>query len=93
MKMKAPLKKLLAANPKLIHSEEKKVLSHVQRHDGDWMINTLMIEGCDAPFRYKRRKQYASLKGQLVNLTYYPCSETVAGIEMEVMKVVRVKLA
>lgn len=91
--MKSPLKKMLDDNPSLIHSEMKKVVSHVQRRDGDWIINTLMIETYETPFRYKRRKEYKSLQGQSVNLTYYPCNESVAGIELEVMKVVRVKLA
>jgi hypothetical protein len=52
-----------------------------------------MIEGCDVPFRYKRKKMYKNIKGQRVNLTYYPALECVAGIEMEVMKVVRIKIA
>ena len=70
-----------------------KVVSHVQRKSGEWIINTLMIEGCDAPFRYKRKKIYKDLKGQRVNLTYYPTSENVAGFEMEIMSVVRIKVS
>jgi hypothetical protein len=65
----------------------------VQREAGEWYINTLMIEGCDVPFRYRRKEPYRSLQGQRVNLTYYRGSESVAGMEMEVMKVVRVKIA
>ena len=91
--MKSDVKKLLDKHQALVHSDNKKVVSHVQRADGEWMINTLMIEGCDTPFRYKRQKTYKNLQGQRVNLTYYPSSETVAGMEMEVMKVVRVKVA
>jgi hypothetical protein len=53
----------------------------------------VMIDGCDVPFKYKRKKRYRSLAGQRVNLTYYPSTEEVAGIEMEVMKVVRIRLA
>jgi len=52
-----------------------------------------MIEGYDVPFRYKRKKKYKDLKGQLVNLTYYPVTENVAGFELESMKVVRVKVS
>jgi hypothetical protein len=70
-----------------------KVVSHVQRKSGEWIINTIMIEGCDAPFRYKRKKNYRDLKGQRVNLTYYPSSENVAGFEMEIMNVVRIKVS
>ncbi|MEE9494153.1 MAG: hypothetical protein V3W04_12320 [Gammaproteobacteria bacterium] len=77
----------------LIHSDNLKVLSHVQRTDGDWIINTLMVEGCDAPFRYRRKKAYKKLVGQRVNLTYYPITETVAGFDFEIMKVVRVRIA
>jgi hypothetical protein len=91
--MKPPVEKLLDTHQALVHSEMKKVTSHVQRRDGDWLINTLMIEGCTTPFRYKRKKEYKNLKGQRVNLTYYPATESVAGVELEVMKVVRVKVS
>ena len=70
-----------------------KVTSHVQRNDGDWILNTIMVEGYDVPFRYKRKQAYKSIKGQRVNLTYYPSSETVGGVEFEVMNVVRIKIA
>jgi hypothetical protein len=70
-----------------------KVESHVQRESGEWFINTLVIEGCSVPFKYKRKKMYKNLKGQRVNLTYYPDSENVAGMEMEVMNIVRIKIA
>ena len=92
MKNKA-VNKLLNTHQKLEHSESVKVLSHVQRDDKEWIINTLMIEDCEVPFKYKRKKMYRNIKGQRVNLTYYPMTETVAGIEMEVMKVVRIKIA
>ncbi len=91
--MKAPVDKLLDKHQALVHSDMKKVMSHVQRRDGEWIINTVMIEGCATPFRYKRKKEYKCLKGQSVNLTYYPTTETVAGIELEVMKVVRIKVS
>ena len=91
--MKSSPEKLLKTHRELVHSEMMKVVSHVQRGSGEWIINTLMIEGCDAPFRYRRKEAYRSLQGQRVNLTYYRSSESVGGMEMEVMKVVRVKLA
>jgi hypothetical protein len=92
MKNKA-VDKLLNTHHKLVHSEAVKVVSHVQRDTSEWVLNTLMIEGCDVPFKYKRKKKYKDTRGRLVNLTYYPTTETVAGIEMEVMKVVRIKVA
>lgn len=91
--MESDPEKLLKMHQQLVHSDMLKVASHVQRHDGDWIVNTLMIEGYDVAFKYKRKKAYKSLKGQRVNLTYYPSVETVAGMEFEVMNVVRVKIA
>jgi len=85
--------KLIKKHKKLVHSEMMKVNSHVQRNDGDWIINTLMIEGYDVPFKYKRQKPYKNLKGQRVNLTYYPTVEVVAGLEFEIMNVVRIKIS
>ena len=70
-----------------------KVTSHVQRHKDDWIINTVMVDGCDVPFKFKRQRQYKNLKGARVNLTYYPDVEIVAGVEFEVMNVVRIKVA
>ncbi len=85
--------KLLKKNRQLIHSEMQKVVSHVQRDTDDWVINTVMIEGCEVPFKFKRKQQYKNLKGARVNLTYYPSREQVAGIPFEVMTVVRIKIA
>ena len=92
MKIKNP-EKLIKRHQKLTHTDRMNVVSHVQRKSGEWMINTLMIEGCDAPFRYKRKKLYKDLKSQRVNLTYYPTSENIAGFEMEIMNVVRIKVS
>jgi len=58
--------RMLKKHPELVHSENVKVTSHVQREDGEWLINTLMIEGCEVPFKYKRTKRYKDLKGQRV---------------------------
>ena len=91
--MKSPVNKLLDKHEKLTHSDMMKVSSHVQRETDEWIINTLMIEGYDVPFKYKRRKLYKNLEGQRVNLTYYVSSESVADISMEVMNVVRIKVA
>jgi hypothetical protein len=91
--MKSDPKKLLKKHQGLIQSDGLKVASHVQREVDDWFLNTLMLEGYEVPFKYKRTKRYKNLKGQRVNLTYYPDTETVAGMEFEIMKVVRIKVA
>ncbi len=91
--MKSDPDKLLKRHQQLTHSEQMKVVSHVQREDGDWYINTLMVDGCDVPFKYKRKQRYKSLVGARVNLTYYPSSESVAGFDVEIMKVTRVRVA
>ena len=85
--------KLIKKHDKLVHSENMKVVSHVQRDDDDWIINTLMLDNIDVAFKYKRKKLYQSLQGQRVNLTYYPDTETIAGFDIEVMSVVRVKVS
>jgi hypothetical protein len=85
--------KLLARHGALVHSDMCKVVSHVQREAGEWVVNTVLIEGQDVPFRYKRKRQYKSLVGGRVNLTYYATTESVAGVEIEVMKVVRIRRA
>ena len=89
--MKNEVEKLLDRHKLLVHSERKRVISHAQRDTQDWIINTLMLEGYSVPFRFKRKKPYRNLKGQFVNLTYYPDVEFVAGIEVEVMNVVRIR--
>ena len=91
--MKSEPESLLKKHHKLVHSDMMKVTSHVQRGGGEWIINTLMIEGHDVAFKYKRKKRYKSLQGQRVNLTYYPDSEIVAGINIEIMTVVRIRVA
>jgi hypothetical protein len=91
--MKTEPEKLLKRHRQLVHSDMLKVVSHVQRESGDWIVNTLMVEGCSAPFRFKRKQPYRDIKGQRVNLTYYPGSETVGGLEFEVMNVVRIRVA
>ena len=92
--MNSDPKKLTKKHEKLIQSDFKKVISHTQREKDGWYINSIMIEGCDVPFKYKRKQPYKSLsKGQRVNLTYYPQTEEVAGLEFEYMKVVRIKVS
>lgn len=92
-KMKAEPEKLLKKHARMVHSEGRKVASHVQREADGWTLNTVMIEGCSVPFKYKRKQRYKSLCGQRVNLTYYAATETVAGLEFEIMRVVRVRIA
>ena len=84
-------KELLDKHKSLIHSENLKVVSHVQREDDDWFINTIMIDGYDVAFKYKRKKPYKSLIGCRINVTYYSHIERVAGFEIEVMNIVRIK--
>ena len=91
--MKSSPEKLLKKHQNLTHSEMMKVSSHVQREADGWIVNTLMIDGYDVPFKYKRTRLYKNLEGQRVNLTYYPDQETVAGMEFEVMRVVRIKVS
>ncbi len=91
--MSSDPEKLLKKHEKLVHSEAMKVVSHVQRQSGDWILNTLMLEGYDVPFQYKRQERYKSLVGSRVNLTYYPTTRDVAGMVVEVMNVVRVRRA
>ena len=91
--MKSSPEKLTKKHDQLTHSDVMTVKSHIQRPAGDWILNTLMIDGCDVPFKYKRTKQYKNLKGQRVNLTYYPDIETVAGMDFLVMNVVRIKIS
>lgn len=92
--MPTDVKKLLHKHQQLNQLDSVKVTSHVQRKLGDdWILNTLMLEGYEVPFKYKRKKKYQSLEGQRVNLTYYATEESVAGMAFEIMKVVRVKIA
>ena len=85
--------KLLERHQALVHSERRRVVSHVQRESRGWIVNTLMLENLTVPFRFKRKKPYRALEGQYVNLTYYPATETVGGIEIEVMNVVRIRVS
>jgi hypothetical protein len=90
---KSPVDKLLKTHHKLTHSQDVKVVSHIQRQHDDWFINTIMLANIDVPFKYKRKKIYKSLTGARVNITYYPATESIAGFAVEIMKIVRIKLA
>ena len=90
---KSPVDKLLTNHPNLTHSTDVKVVSHIQRENGEWHVNTIMIENIDVPFTYKRKRVYKSLKGARVNITYYPSTQQIAGMDIEIMKIVRVKIA
>ena len=85
--------KLVKKHLGLVQSNNMKVASHVQRREGDWIVNTIMIEGYEVPFRFRRKQEYKNVKGARVNLTYYPDKLQVAGMELEIMKVVRIKVA
>jgi len=89
--VKSDPNKLLKKHRTLNQLDSIKVTSHVQREKEDWILNTIMLEGYDVPFKYQRKKQYQNLKGAQVNLTYYAHAETVAGIEFEYMKIVRIR--
>ena len=84
MMKKTEAKSLTDKHKDLTHSEHQTV--------DEWYLNTIMLKGIDVPFKYRRKKLYKSLQNQLVNITYYPATETVAGFELEVMKIVRIKV-
>jgi hypothetical protein len=84
-------KKLLKKHGQLNQLDMAVVVSHVQRDKDDWVLNTLILEGYDVPFRYRRKTVYKSLKGARVNLTYYPETQSIAGIDFEMMNVVRIR--
>ena len=85
------VKKLLTKHQKLNQLDMAKVVSHVQRKKDEWVLNTIMLDGYDVPFRYRRRKGYKSLKDALVNLTYYPETLSIGGVDFEMMHVVRIR--
>ena len=91
--MQSDANKLVKKHQELTHSEMVKVVSHVQRDKDEWVLNTVMIKDCDVPFKFKRKQQYKNLKGARVNITYYPSVEVVAGLDFEIMNVVRIKVA
>jgi hypothetical protein len=89
--MKSEVDRILKKREQLNQLDMAKVISHAQREAGEWITNSLMLEGYEVPFRYRRKTKYQSLKGARVNLTYYPHTETVAGLDFEVMNVVRIR--
>lgn len=89
--MKTDVKKLLTKHQQLNQLDMVKVISHVQRDKDDWVLNTIMLEGYDVPFKYRRKTVYKSLEGARVNLTFYPETESIAGIVFEIMNVVRLR--
>ncbi len=91
--MKSDVDKLLEKNRQLNQLDMARVVSHVQREKDGWVLNTVMLDGYDVPFRYSRKKLYRSLQGARVNLTYYPQLEQVGGLDVEIMKVVRIRQA
>jgi hypothetical protein len=91
--LKRGVDKLLQKNRELNQLDMAKVVSHVQRKSDGWILNTIMLDGYDVPFKYRRKRAYRSLQGARVNLTYYAQTEQVAGLDFEVMKVVRIRQA
>ena len=89
--MQSDSKKLVKKHQELTHSDAVKVVSHVQRDKDEWVLNTVMIDDCEVPFKFKRKQQYKNLKGARVNMTYYPSVEVVAGMDFDIMNVVRIK--
>ncbi|QDP02990.1 hypothetical protein FNC98_11110 [Thalassotalea sp. PS06] len=89
--MNKQVKQLLNKHNALNQLDGVKVTSHVQREDGEWYLNTIMICGYSVPFKYRRKQMYQSLNGQNVNITYYSATEQIAGMEIEYMKVTRIK--
>lgn len=87
------IKKFLAENDKLIHSTMLKITSHVQRQKDNWILNTVLVDGIEVPFKYKRQKKYKSLQGARVDIIYYPDTENIAGINFEYMKVVKINIS
>lgn len=85
------VRKLLKKHGQLNQLDGVKVLSHVQREKDDWFLNTIMLEGYDVPFQYNRKTRYKNLSGAQVNLTFYAESKSVAGIDFEMMRVVRIR--
>jgi len=83
--------KLLKKHGQLNQLDMAKVVSHVQRQTDDWVLNTIMLEGYDVPFKYRRKTVYRSLQGAQVNLTYYSDTQSIAGIDFEMMSVVRIR--
>lgn len=82
----------LQQHDQLVHGELMQVASHVQRFNGECMINTLMMDGYDSPFKYGRKNKCRNLKGKQVDLSYYPSTEVIADFEMKIMKVVQIKV-
>lgn len=89
--MNKVVKKMLANHGQLVYSEGLTVLSHTQREKGEWIQHTIMVDNYYTPFKFRRAKKYKSLQGQKVSLVYYPETEMVAGFEIEIMQVVRIK--
>ena len=85
------VKKLLKKHEQLNQLDIVKVVSHVQREKDDWVINTIMLEGYEVPFKYSRKTVYRSLQGARVNLTFYPETKLIAGVVFEIMNVVRIR--
>jgi len=90
--MNSPVNTMSQKGQQLVHCELMQVTSHVQRFNGECMLNTLMMDGYDCPFKYRRKAKYRNLKGKQVDLSYYPTIEVIADFEVKIMKVVQIKV-
>jgi hypothetical protein len=90
--MKSPVDTMLQKHNQPVRCELMQVASHVQRFNGECMLNTLIMDGYDCPFKYCRKYKYQNLKGKRVALSYYPTIEIIAGFEVGIMKVVQIKV-
>jgi hypothetical protein len=93
MARKTALQLLLETHPNLVHSELCRVTSHVQREEDGWYVNTLLIAKTDVPFIFKRRKKYNKLVDRVVVIKYITEGYDIWGVDLETMKVVRIKVS
>jgi len=61
--LKTDVDKLLEKHQQLNQLDAVKVVSHVQRKSDGWILNTVMIDGYDVPFKYRRKTAYRNLQG------------------------------
>jgi len=87
------VKKQTKDDPQLIHLEGARVVSHRQLKKNDSVLNTLVLEGHDVPFQFRRKTAFRSLLGARVNLSYYPESRTAGDKTFKTMRIVKIRRA
>lgn len=55
-------KQLIEQHQKLVHTDNIKVISHVQRELDDWFVNTLMLENIEVPLNINEKSYTKALK-------------------------------